>query len=185
MPRTGRRMAAGCSPASRTDWNVWFAASPTSKRATTTTTVNAGMATCNHKPAVVSTILRSSTATRRSRPGRTWTPAVFTWTGAARGVVFMRLLHPAGDGSDRWALTQRLRRRRSTRRRDVRGPRPRLGRAAQCHAVGDRRAGDGVGLGLYEPPITVGWVGRQAGAVKCGIEAGEVVCLDDGRGVAQ
>ena len=31
MPTTGSRMAAGCSPASRTDWNVWSAASPTTQ----------------------------------------------------------------------------------------------------------------------------------------------------------
>ena len=36
------------------------------------------VATCSQKPARVSTILRSSTATRRPRPGRVWTPAVFT-----------------------------------------------------------------------------------------------------------
>src|SRR4051794_2542266 len=95
MPRTGSRTADGCSPASRTDWNVWSAASPTSKRTTTTTTVSATMATCSQKPARVSTILRSSTATRRPRPGRAWTPAVFTRIGAERGVVLTRLLLPA------------------------------------------------------------------------------------------
>src|SRR5215208_8382608 len=127
MPRTGNRTAAGCSPASTTDWNVWSAASPTSKRTTTTTTVSATMATCSQKPARVSTILRSSTATRRPRPGRAWTPAVFTRIGAARVVVLMRLLLPARDGSNRSAVTAGVRRRWSARRRDVRGRRPRLG----------------------------------------------------------
>ena len=46
-----------------------------------------------------------------------------------------------------------------------------------------------VGLGRRdeetEPPIAVGRVGRQAGAVHRGVEAGEVVCLDDGRGLGQ
>ena len=57
------------------------------------------------------------------------------------------------------------------------------GEPAQHDAVGHRRAGDDLGLGLDQPPIAVGRVGRQAGAVKRGIEAGEVVRLDDGPGV--
>src|ERR671933_699415 len=73
MPSTGSRTADGWSLASRTDWNVWLALSPTTRRTTTTTTVSATMATWSQKPARVSTILRSSTATRRPRPGRAWT----------------------------------------------------------------------------------------------------------------
>ena len=87
------------------------------------------MATWSQKPARVSTILRSSTATRRPRPGRAWTPAVFTRIGAARVVVLMRLLLSARDGSNRSAVTVCLRRTWSARRRGVRGPRPRPGRA--------------------------------------------------------
>ena len=66
------------------------------------------MAICSQKPARVLTILRSSTATRRPRPGRAWTPAVFTRIGAARVVVLMRLLLPARGGSDRSSATERL-----------------------------------------------------------------------------
>ena len=47
------------------------------------------------------------------------------------------------------------------------------GEPAQCDAVGHRRARDDLGLGLDQPPVAVGRVGRQAGAVKRGIEAGE------------
>ena len=51
---------------------------------------------------------------------------------------------------------------------------------AQHDVVGHRQAGDDLGFGLDQPPIAVGGVRRQAGAVKHGVERGEVVGLDDG-----
>jgi hypothetical protein len=59
------------------------------------------------------------------------------------------------------------------------------GEPAQCDAVGHRRAGDDLGLGVDQPPIAVCGKGGQAGAVERGIEAGEVVCLDEGLGLGQ
>ena len=59
------------------------------------------------------------------------------------------------------------------------------GEPAQHDAVGHRRAGDDLGLGLDQPPIAVGGVRRQAGVVKRGVERGEVVRLDDGPGPGQ
>ena len=54
------------------------------------------------------------------------------------------------------------------------------GEPAQHDVVGHRQAGDGLGLGLDQPPIAVSGVTRQAGVVKHGVERGEVVRLDDG-----
>ena len=58
----------------------------------------AGVLDVGLQPARVSTILRSSTATRRPRPGRAWTPAVFSRIGATSVVVVMRLFLPARGG---------------------------------------------------------------------------------------
>jgi hypothetical protein len=54
------------------------------------------------------------------------------------------------------------------------------GEPSQHDAAGHRRAGDDLGLGLDEPPIAVGGMRRQAGAVQRGVQPGEVGRLDDG-----
>ena len=53
------------------------------------------------------------------------------------------------------------------------------GEAAQHDAAGHGRAGDDLGLGLDEAAVAVGGVRRQAGAAQRGVEADEVVRLDD------
>jgi hypothetical protein len=59
------------------------------------------------------------------------------------------------------------------------------GEPPQHDVVGDRQAGDDLGLCLDQAPVAVGGVHRQAGAVKRGVERGEVVRLDDGPGLGQ
>ncbi len=98
MPTIGSRAAAGCSPTLRIETKVWSAASPTAARTATAITVIATIATCSQKPARVSTILRSSTATRRPRPGRVPAPAMSMRIGGERAIVLMRLLLPARGG---------------------------------------------------------------------------------------
>jgi hypothetical protein len=89
IPTTGSSTAAGSSPTLRTEAKVWSAASPVTERAMTATRVVATVATWSQKPARVSTILRSSTVTRRPMRGRAWAPAMSTRIGAARVVALM------------------------------------------------------------------------------------------------
>src|SRR4051794_20134782 len=143
------------------------------------------MATCNQKPARVLTILRSSTATRRPRPGRAWTPAASTRVGAARVVVLMRLLLVARSGTNRSASTERFRPAWSARRRGVRAQRRPRGPAGAGRRRRPSPAGHDAGVGFDVSLIALCMAARQAGAAKRGIEGGEVICLDDGPGLGQ
>ena len=176
MPATGSRTAAGFTPSVRTEAKVWSAAVPATERPITATTVSATVATCIQKPARVSTILRSSTATRRPRPGRVWTPAVLTGIGGARVVVLMRGLLPArGDRIGRGQLEE------EALEAGVRGG----GDPVQHDAARPSPPGDDLRLGLDQPAAAVGGVRRQAGAVQGGVEPREVGGLDDRPGLGQ
>src|SRR4051794_23941000 len=87
MPAIGSRTAAGFTPTSSTAANVWSAASPTTARTATTSTVRATVATCSQNPARVLTVLRSSTATSRPRPGAIAAGDLDRQTGAQKDCV--------------------------------------------------------------------------------------------------
>ncbi len=55
----------------------------------------------------------------------------------------------------------------------------------QHDARGERRAGDDLGLGLDDAPVTVGDVGRQAGTPQRRVQAGEIGGLDDRAGLGE
>ena len=172
MPATGSRTAAGCSPTSSTAANVWSAASPVTsaddhdddgERDGGDLQPEAGagvddLAQLDGDEAAEAGARVDAGGVHADRCGEgggahAVAPASSGWVGSVCGQLEEEALEAGALGR---------------------------GEPAQHDAVGHRRAGDDLGLGLDQPPVAVGGVRRQAGALQRGVEPGEVVRLDDG-----